>query len=66
MNIKELVKDRYVCFDFYSAGYLHYHVEDTDFIFTVPIVDCGEATFPAREKAIIFMRYIRQQLALIS
>lgn len=28
--------------------------------FPVPIEDCGDATFPAHEKAILFMRYIRK------
>lgn len=62
MNIKDLVKGKFVVFDHYRAGFLHYVVEGTDFYFTVPVSDCGEATFPAREKAMLFMRYIRQQL----
>lgn len=30
--------------------------------FPVPIEDCGDATFPASEKAIMFMRYIRKAM----
>ncbi len=32
------------------------------FRFPVPISDCGEGTFKAEDRAITFMRYIRQQL----
>ena len=64
MNIKDLVKGKMVCFDHYRAGFLHYVVDGTTFAFTVPIEDCGEASFKARDKAIIFMRYIRKQLEL--
>jgi len=65
MNIKDLVKGKFVCFDHYRAGFLHYTVEGESFTFTVPIEDCGEATFLVRDKAIVFMRYIRKQLDLM-
>lgn len=64
MNIKDLIKDKVVNFDYYRAGNLWYITED-GFKFSVPIEDTGEATFPATEKAIFFMRYIRKQLEVI-
>ncbi len=32
------------------------------FTFPVPISDCGDGTFNAEDKAILYMRYIRKQL----
>ena len=59
-TIKELVKGK-VNFEFYRAGELYYSCsEDRDFIFPVPINDCGEASFLKEDKAILFMRYIRK------
>jgi hypothetical protein len=68
MDIKAIVKNNTVEFDYYRAGHLYYSVvvrmEEGGplgrYIFPVPISDIGEATFPHREKAIFFMRYIRQ------
>lgn len=62
MNIKELVKGTTVRFTHYRAGFLHYEVVGKDFAFTVPIDDCGEASFNAEDKGMLFMRYIRKQL----
>lgn len=62
MKIKDLVKDRTVAFKFYRAKELWYEVESTGFEFPVPIEDVGEATFLNRDKAILFMRYIRKHL----
>lgn len=59
-DIKDLVKDNTVTFQFYRDGSLWYQVEGHDFIFPVPISDIGTATFNATEKAILFMRYIRK------
>lgn len=61
MNIKDLIKDKQVEFQFYRAGNLYYSTTD-GFEFPVPIEDTGEATFPRSEKAIFFMRYIRKHL----
>ena len=55
------IKDKVINFDYYRAGNLWYVTED-GFKFSVPIEDTGEATFPATEKAIFFMRYIRKQI----
>jgi len=50
-----------VNFQFYRQGELWY-VTDSGFSFPVPIADTGTGIFLARDKAIIFMRYIRKQL----
>lgn len=73
LTIKEIVKYNTVNFDRYRKGVLYYRVvvvqNDQDditfaeiFEFPVPIEDCGDATFPAEEKAILFMRYIRKAI----
>ena len=61
-NIKELVKDKTVKFEFYRKQELWYRVVDTDFVFPVPVDDTGDGTFLNEDKAILFMRYIRKQL----
>ena len=60
-TIKELVKDHTVSFSHYRSGNLYYNVDEENFQFPVPIEDTGEATFPSKEKAMLFMRYIRKQ-----
>jgi hypothetical protein len=69
LTLKEIVKDNVVRFVEYRKGFLYYSVltigeEDMVDIhlFPVPIEDCGDATFPAEEKAILFMRYIRKAI----
>lgn len=64
-EIKDLVKDRTVVFQFYRDGSLWYKIEGEEFIFPVPISDIGTATFNATEKAILFMRYIRKHIGSI-
>jgi len=59
MNIKDLVKDQRVTFQFYRDKELWYETTN-GFKFPVPINDIGNATFMAEDKAIIFMRYIRK------
>ncbi len=60
MNIKDLVKNKYVIFEYYRDGQLWYSVEGEIFTFPVPISDIGSATFNRTDKAIMFMRYIRK------
>ena len=61
-NILEMVKDnKKVRFKYFRGTNLYYETED-GFIFAVPISDVGEATFLAEDKALLFMRYIRQAL----
>ncbi len=62
MTLKEMVKDKKVRFRFYREGELWYETED-GFQFPVPINDTGTGFFNAEDKAILFMRWIRKQLA---
>ena len=63
-SLKELVKDRRVYFSHYRQGHLYYHLPDGDHTwqFPVPIDDTGEGVFLAEDKALLFMRYIRQAM----
>lgn len=60
-QLKERVKGR-VRLVQYRAGHLHYRCSVDGYLFTVPIEDCGDATFPAEEKASLFMRWIRRAM----
>ena len=66
MDIKEIVKDNEVSFAKYRQGYAYYTVrvrsEGADYMFPVPLSDIGDATLLAKDKALVFMRYIRQSL----
>jgi hypothetical protein len=61
MNIKDMVKDKTVKFQFYRNKELWYITED-GFEFPVPISDTGNGSFEAEDKAIRFMRWIRKHL----
>lgn len=65
MNIKDLVKDNTVVFQFYRDGNLWYQTVNHNFLFPVPISDIGNATFHREDKAILFMRYIKKQMVLV-
>lgn len=67
MTIKEIVKDNIVRFGYYRKGIMYYYVQvgmsyKDVFEFPVPLADMGDATLNAEDKAIYFMRYIRQAL----
>ena len=66
MDIKEIVKDNEVSFAKYRQAFAYYTVrvpsEGVDYIFPVPLSDIGDATLLAKDKALVFMRYIRQAL----
>jgi hypothetical protein len=66
MDIKEIVKDNEVAFAKYRQGHAYYTVrvpsEGIDYMFPVPLTDIGDATLLAKDKAIVFMRYIRKAL----
>jgi len=64
MKLIEMVKGKVVRFEFYKANELFYSTEDGNFIFPVPISEIGNATFLAEDKATLFMRYIRKELAV--
>ena len=64
LNIKEIVKGNQVYFSHYRESHLYYKVDVKGkvYMFTVPIEDIGDATFEARDKAMLFMRYIKKAL----
>jgi len=64
-SIKSMVKDKVVRFKYYRDGELFYETE-CGFVFPVPVSDTGHATFLAEDKALLFMRYIRRQLAKVA
>ena len=64
-HIKELVSNNnMVHFMFYRKGQLWYRT-DCGFEFPVPVDDTGDAEFLASDRAMLFMRYIRQHLQSI-
>jgi len=63
LNLKSMVsKGKTVTFVRYRKGELIY-VTECGFEFPVPISDTGDATFLSTDKAMMFMRYIRKQIA---
>lgn len=63
-TVSEIVKGHTAHFQYFRAGNLIYKTT-SDFEFPIPVSDTGEATFPAEEKAITFMRWIRKHHDLI-
>ena len=64
-TLKEMiVNNQKVRFSFYRDGQLWY-VTECGFLFPVPIAEAGTATFMAEDRAILFMRYIRKQIAAL-
>lgn len=57
--------DKQVTFVRYRDGELWYVTED-GFEFPVPVADIGTATFLARDKALLFMRYMRKHLEMVA
>lgn len=65
MNIKDLVQPgKTVHFVCYKQKEFWYET-DCGFSFPVPLSDTEEGVFLANDKAMLFMRYIRKQLASI-
>ena len=70
VSIKDVVKSpNIVSFDFYRQGKFYYNAYNPNetpdgpvYQFTIPIEEIGDATFPATEKAIMFMRFIRKAM----
>lgn len=61
-RIKDMVENgQQVTFVHYRKGELWYTTEN-GFMFPVPIEDTGDGTFLAKDKAMLFMRYIRKQI----
>ena len=66
LNIKDMVKDnKQVTFVHFKEGELWYRTED-GFEFPVPVADVGNATMLAKDKALLFMRYIRKHLDMLT
>lgn len=64
-DLKTMIKDnRHVSFVRYKEGDLWYVTED-GFEFPVPVADVGNATMLAKDKALLFMRYLRKHLAML-
>lgn len=67
-DLKTLIKDNVVRFNFYRAGNLYYEVSVSlrygieTYQFPVPVSDIGDATFLKEDKAILFIRYIRKAI----
>lgn len=65
MNIKDIVKDNTVRFVRYRQGIAYYGVTVPAagaYLFPVPLDDIGDATLELEDKAILFMRYIKQAM----
>lgn len=64
MNIKEIIKDNTVRFDFLRAGVAYYKVtvNGEAYRFPVRLDDIGDATLLSEDKAIMFMRFIRKAM----
>lgn len=62
MKLVELIKNNVVHFEHYRKGHLYYSIdyEGESFIFSVPIDEIGDATFLKKDKAMMFMRYIKK------
>lgn len=66
MSIKDIVKDKTVSFVRYSGkSKTLLYITECGMEFPVPISDTGDGVFKAKDKAILYMRYIRKQLELI-
>lgn len=63
-TLKELVKEPEVSFVRYVKGELWYSTT-SGFEFPVPVDDCGDGVFLAKDKTMLYMRYIRKHLASI-
>ena len=60
LSVKDMVRDnKQVTFVRFKDGELWYRTED-GFEFPVPVADVGNATMLAKDKALLFMRYIRK------
>ncbi len=64
-TLKDMVSGgKSVEFQYYRKGELWYSTE-CGFMFPVPISDTGDGTFSKRDKAMLFMRYIRKHLEAV-
>jgi len=66
MDIKQIVKNNVVRFSRYRQGNAYYSVDvpaaNATYSFPVRLADVGDATLLSVDKALVFMRYIRQAM----
>lgn len=62
MTIKDHIQGT-AHFEYFRDSALWYRTSATDLLFPVPLDDIGTTTFPASDKAMFFMRWIRKYLA---
>lgn len=64
MNLKDIIKDNNVEFSYLKKGMAYYTVkyDGKDYIFPVDLEDLGDGTLYKNDRAIYFMRYIREAL----
>lgn len=64
MKMLDIVKDNYVVFEFFREKTAFYSITFNGdmYTFPVPIDDIGDAALLKRDKAIIFMRWIRKSI----
>jgi len=66
LSVKDMVKDnKQVTFVHFKEGELWYRTED-GFDFPLPVSDVGTATMLATDKALLFMRYIRKHVDMLT
>lgn len=58
LDVIKMVKDKKVSFEYYLNNELWYKTE-CGYLFPVPVSDCGDASFLKKDKATLFMRYIK-------
>lgn len=62
-DVKDCIKGE-VEFQYCRSNELWYKSEN-GFLFPVPISDIGDATFLAKDRAMLFMRYMRKHIAAL-
>lgn len=64
LNLKDIVKDKFVHFNLYRAGFFYYTVEVDGITYQFPVdrEDIGQATLLVQDKAIVYMRWIRKAI----
>ena len=61
-NLKDMVgPGKIVEFQYYRDGKLYYRTE-SGFIFKVPVADTGDTQFNGKERAMLFMKWIKKDL----
>jgi len=64
MKLSNLIKDNYVYFDFLRIDTMYYKIqyEGDWYQFPVSLNDVGNGTMQYKDKAILFMRWIRKAI----